>query len=150
MTPQQDIQSQIQSWTPQQYLDWGKAQGCFPAGVNPQIPAKDQAPPPAPAPVPVAAPAPEPGLLPDGHPDCRYYQAQVDSMPKPVQLGFLVMPKILDPQNVLLTCGLANSVVGGVDLATGNPGGFVNGGQQAEIGLCDAGRDVLPLDLPPC
>jgi hypothetical protein len=89
--------------------------------------------------------APEPGVLANGQPDCGYYQAQIDSIPTPVELGFLKLPKALDPQNVVLTCGLANSVIGGADLLTGNLPGAVESGQQASQAFCNSTARVIPF-----
>ncbi|WP_155943024.1 hypothetical protein [Mycobacterium sp. 141] len=96
--------------------------------------------------------APEPGVLANGQPDCGYYQAQIDSIPTPVEIGFLKLPDTLDPQNVVLTCGLANSVIGGVDLLTGNLPSAIESGQQANAAFCNSSARVIPfVTLPlPC
>jgi hypothetical protein len=96
--------------------------------------------------------APAPGVLPNGQPDCGYYQAQVDSIPTPVDIGFLAIPDWLDPQNVVLVCGLSNSVIGGVDLLTGNQPRGIESGQQAQQAFCNTSARVIPLiTLPiPC
>lgn len=97
--------------------------------------------------------APTPGVLPNGQPDCGYYQARVDSLPKPVDIAFLALPPIFDPQNVVLVCGLANSVSGGVSMVTGDVPGSLESGQQANQAFCDTGIRVFdPLfTLPiPC
>jgi hypothetical protein len=84
-------------------------------------------------------------------PNCADYVNKYDGMPAGVDNAMSAAslvpgaPEIPGPSDVLLTCGLANSVLAVPPLLSGDIPEFLERGRQATIGDCWVGQHAIPF-----